>query len=65
MDKCIKTVVDKSCHYCLGPTIKFGKTGYQQRYRCKDYKKTQLANYTNRAYGLYKNSYIIGHVTVF
>jgi len=63
MNTCIKTVVNKNCHYCSGTTIKFGKPGNSQRYRCKSCKKTQIANYTNKAYKPHTNSYIISHIT--
>jgi insertion element IS1 protein InsB len=63
MNTCIKTVVIKNCQYCLAPTIKFGKIGNQQRYRCKSCNKTQIAHYTNKAYKPHTNSYIIDHVT--
>ena len=45
MNRCIKGVVDVSCHNCLGPTIKFGKTKNQQRYRCKTCNKTQIGRF--------------------
>ena len=63
MNTCIKTVVNKNCHHCSGPTIKFGKFGNQQRYRCKSCYKTQIAHYSNKAYKPHINSYIIDHVT--
>ena len=63
MNSCIKIVVNKNCHYCSNTTIKFGKTGDRQRYRCKSCKKTQIVSYTNRAYKPLTNSYIISHIT--
>jgi insertion element IS1 protein InsB len=58
---CIKTVVEK-CRYCQGQTIKFGKTGDSQRYRCESCKKTQLKHYANQACGLNINPSIAAHV---
>ena len=48
--KCIKVVVIVNCQYCQGLTIKFGKVGSKQCYRCKSCKKTQLQAYAKHAY---------------
>jgi insertion element IS1 protein InsB len=47
------------CHYCKGPTIKFGKAGNIQRYRCKTCRKTQLHGYKKQAYQASTNSFIV------
>ena len=46
----IKAVVKLNCQYCDSETIKFGKTGIRQRYRCKQCRKIQLAIYRKNAY---------------
>lgn len=46
MNTCSKTVGGKTCN---GVTIKYGRFGRQQRYRCKDCKHTFLESYTNNA----------------
>lgn len=62
MNRCIKTVVNKNCRYCLGTTIKFGKIQNQQRYRCKSCNRTQMGSYLNQAYISDINIHIINHV---
>ena len=62
MHRCINPVVNLNCLFCLGPTIKFGKIRNQQRYRCKNCNKTQISNYSKKAYKPHTNSYIIDHV---
>ena len=47
---CIKAVVNVICQFCYSETIKFGKTGIRQRYRCKQCGKIQLAIYRKYAY---------------
>lgn len=47
---CIKIVVIVNCQYCQGVTIKFGKTGVSQRYRCKSCNKIQLNKYKSKVY---------------
>ena len=59
---CIKTVVNVNCQYCSSLTIKFGKVGTKQRYRCKKCKKIQLHTYVKHAYEAYVNSNIAAHV---
>jgi insertion element IS1 protein InsB len=59
---CIKIVVNTSRHYCQSETIKFGKVGDKQRYRCKSCKKTQLKAYLNQACKASTNSDIVAHV---
>jgi insertion element IS1 protein InsB len=59
---CIKTVVNISCRYCGSLTIKFGKAGASQRYRCKSCRKIQLDAYVKHAYEASVNSNIAAHV---
>lgn len=59
---CIKEVVNVKCQYCQGETIKFGKTGINQRYRCKKCRKIQLSVYKKHAYEASVNSNIAAHV---
>ena len=59
---CIKEVGNLKCQYCQSETIKFGKTGNKQRYRCKTCNKIQLAVYKKRAYANHINSEIVAHV---
>ena len=59
---CIKVVVNISCQYCQKLTIKFGKLGARQRYRCKNCSRTQLLEYINQAYKAGVNSNIASHV---
>jgi len=59
---CYKTVVTEKCRYCHGETIKFGKTGGSQRYRCKACSKTQLKHYANQACELNVDPEIAAHV---
>ena len=59
---CIKTVVNINCQYCQEPSIKFGKTGTSQRYRCKSCKKIQLNNYERKAFKACINGDIAAHV---
>jgi insertion element IS1 protein InsB len=59
---CIKEVVNINCQYCHGPTIKFGKNGISQRYRCKSCKKIQLSKYERKAYKACINFDIVAHV---
>jgi insertion element IS1 protein InsB len=59
---CIKAVVNKKCQYCGGLTIKFGKAGTVQRYRCKSCNRTQLQSYVKHAYKASVNSNIAAHV---
>ncbi len=59
---CIKEVVNIKCQHCRSETIKFGKTGNKQRYRCKNCKKIQLAIYKKHAYEASINSEIAAHV---
>jgi len=58
----IKIVVNPKCQYCACDTIKFGKTGMDQRYRCKQCRKIQLAVYKKHAYGASTNAEIAAHV---
>jgi hypothetical protein len=39
MNTCIKSVVNKNCHYFLGTSIKFGKTGNPSAIDLKDAKR--------------------------
>jgi len=59
---CIKAVVNVNCQYCQGLTIKFGKTGAKQRYRCKNCRKIQLNTYIKHAYKPSTNSNIAAHI---
>ena len=59
---CIKEVVNIKCQHCQSETIKFGKTGNKQRYRCKNCKKIQLSTYKKHAYEASINSDIVVHV---
>jgi len=59
---CIKEVVIVNCQYCQGATIKFGKTGMSQRYRCKSCKKIQLNKYKSKAYKACISFEIAAHV---
>jgi len=59
---CINTVVSPKCQYCSAETVKFGKTGYTQRYRCKNCHKIQLAVYKKHAYEVSTNAEIAAHV---
>ena len=59
---CIKAVVNVNCQYCRGLTIKFGKAGTAQRYRCKNCKRAQLQRYVKYAYKASVNSNIAAHV---
>jgi len=56
---CIKEVVNIKCQHCQSETIKFGKTGNKQRYRCKNCKKIQLSTYKKHAYEASINSDIV------
>ena len=60
--KCINTVGDIDCQHCQGPTIKFGRRGVIQRYRCKNCKKLQLKNYEKQAWKANINAEIATHV---
>ena len=62
MKPCIKAVDNKACQYCQSPTVKFGKTGIAQRYRCKSCKKTQLHTYRKNAYSPGTNANIVSHL---
>ena len=53
---CIKAVVNVICQFCYSETIKFGKTGIRQRYRCKQCGKIQLAIYRKYAYEVTTNA---------
>ena len=47
---CYRVVDHISCRYCQGITVKFGKIGASQRYRCKICRKIQLSSYKKHAY---------------
>jgi len=59
---CIKEVVIIKYQHCHGETIKYGKTGIRQRYRCKQCRKIQLTVYKKHAYKASVNSEIASHV---
>ncbi|HWZ03770.1 MAG TPA: IS1 family transposase [Mucilaginibacter sp.] len=59
---CIKAVDNKNCQYCQSPTVKFGKAGAIQRYRCKNCKRTQIYTYQKNAYKPGTNADIASHV---
>ncbi|MEO8886665.1 MAG: IS1 family transposase [Mucilaginibacter sp.] len=59
---CIKIVVISNCPYCQGVTIKFGKAGIGQRYRCKICKSISLDTYINKACHPSISKSIINHV---
>ena len=59
---CIKTVVNINCQYCQSETIKFGKAGWAQWYRCKNCKKPQLHLYKKHAYKASVNLDIAAHI---
>jgi len=62
MTRCIKVVVNINCNYCHALTIKFGKVGDKQRYRCKNCKRTQLQEYLKHAYKSSVSSDLAAHV---
>lgn len=59
---CYKAVDYLSCRYCQGATVKFGKQGISQRYRCKICRKIQLVTYKKRAYAADLNPSIAAHI---
>ena len=59
---CIKPVDKNSCQYCQNPTVKFGKTGIKQKYRCTSYKRTQLSTDQKNAYYPDTSADIASHV---
>lgn len=59
---CIKIVGNITCRYCKSETIKFGKACGNQRYRCKQCHKIQLAAYKKNAYAIAVNTDIAAHI---